>query len=156
MGKSLLPAGVREVHGRFGRGDPVAIADLVGNQLGLGLTRYTSDEAAAIKGLRSGDIEAALGYPGRAALIHRDDMGHTISRVHHHTGEQTLRVQSQHSLNRNVAGLGAILPKHRQRLQAPTRSGLSCSMVSGGLCHHSLTRFSGCHIRIEERKKPRE
>ena len=41
---------------------------------GIGLTRYTRDEAAAIRGRQSGEIEAILGYPGRAALIHRDDM----------------------------------------------------------------------------------
>ena len=51
-----------------------SIADATGNQLGQGLARYTSDEAEIIKGRRSGDIETALGYPGRAALIHRDDM----------------------------------------------------------------------------------
>ena len=73
-GKSLLPAGVTEVVGEFGRGDPVAISDANGNQLGQGLARYTAAEATKIKGRRSGDIEAALGYPGRAALIHRDDM----------------------------------------------------------------------------------
>ncbi len=59
-GRSLLPAGVTEVAGSFGRGDPVAI--------------HGPAEARVIRGLRSGDIAAALGYPGRAALIHRDDM----------------------------------------------------------------------------------
>ena len=73
-GKSLLPAGVIAVTGDFGRGDPVAISDSNGNQLGQGLSRYTAQEASKIKGRRSGDIEVALGYPGRAALIHRDDM----------------------------------------------------------------------------------
>jgi glutamate 5-kinase len=73
-GRSLLPAGVTEVAGSFGRGDPVAIAGPGGERLGQGLARYTAAEARAIRGLRSGDIEAALGYPGRAALIHRDDM----------------------------------------------------------------------------------
>ena len=73
QGKSLLPAGVTVVSGDFGRGDPVAI--LTGTaRLGIGLTRYTAHEARAIQGHRSGDIEAILGYPGRAALIHRDDM----------------------------------------------------------------------------------
>ena len=72
-GKSLLPAGVRGVEGAFGRGDPVLILGPEG-RLGLGLARYTADEARRIMGRRSGDIEAALGYPGRAALIHRDDM----------------------------------------------------------------------------------
>jgi glutamate 5-kinase len=74
QGKSLLPAGVRTVTGRFGRGDPVAILSPSGAVLGKGLTRYTADEAARIAGHRSGEIEAILGYPGRAALIHRDDM----------------------------------------------------------------------------------
>ena len=46
-GKSLLPAGVSFVGGTFERGDPVAI---------------------------EGPDAAILGYPGRAVLIHRDDM----------------------------------------------------------------------------------
>jgi len=73
-GNSLLPAGVHEVSGSFGRGDPVAIAGPDGHQLGLGLSRYTAAEAQQIKGHHSTEIEALLGYPGRAALIHRDDM----------------------------------------------------------------------------------
>ncbi|GGW23629.1 glutamate 5-kinase [Gemmobacter lanyuensis] len=73
-GKSLLPAGVVVVEGSFGRGEPVAIIGPDGVALGRGLIRYTSDEARAIAGHRSGDIAAILGYEGRAALIHRDDM----------------------------------------------------------------------------------
>ncbi len=73
LGKSLLPAGVTAVTGAFGRGDPVAIRG-PGGEIGIGLARYTAAEAAAIRGRRSGEIEAALGYPGRAALVHRDDM----------------------------------------------------------------------------------
>jgi len=73
-GKSLLPAGVTHISGRFGRGDPVAILGPDGTRLGLGLARYTADEARAIAGHKSAEIEAILGYPGRAALIHRDDM----------------------------------------------------------------------------------
>ena len=73
-GKSLLPAGVTAVTGSFGRGDPVAILDPVGNVLGKGLVRYTAAEAKAIAGHRSGEIASILGYEGRAALVHRDDM----------------------------------------------------------------------------------
>ena len=73
-GKSLLTAGVTFVGGNFGRGEPVAIEGPDGRKLGQGLIRYTGEEARAIKGLRSGDIATTLGYPGRAALIHRDDM----------------------------------------------------------------------------------
>lgn len=73
-GKSLLPAGVVAVTGNFGRGDPVAIVSPDGVILGKGLVRYTAVEAKAIAGHRSGEIEAILGYQGRAALVHRDDM----------------------------------------------------------------------------------
>jgi glutamate 5-kinase len=73
-GKSLLPAGVTAVTGSFRRGDPVTLKGPDGSVLGLGLSRYTAAEAAAIAGHRSDEIEAILGYPGRAALVHRDDM----------------------------------------------------------------------------------
>ena len=74
QGKSLLPAGVVAVMGAFGRGEPVAILGPAGEALGKGLVRYTAEEARAIRGRQSGEIAAVLGYAGRAALIHRDDM----------------------------------------------------------------------------------
>ena len=74
QGKSLLPAGVTAVTGSFGRGDPVSIVDGDGQVLGKGLSRYTGEEARLIRGRQSREIEALLGNPGRAALIHRDDM----------------------------------------------------------------------------------
>lgn len=73
-GKSLLPAGVVNVEGRFGRGDPVTIKTATGAAIAIGLVRYTSAEAVQIMGRRSDEIEDILGYKGRAALIHRDDM----------------------------------------------------------------------------------
>ena len=74
LGKSLLPAGVTLVSGVFQRGDPVTLEGPDGARLGLGLCRYTAAEARAIAGHRSDEIGAILGYPGRAALVHRDDM----------------------------------------------------------------------------------
>ncbi len=72
-GKSLLPAGVTRVSGRFERGDTVSvIAD--GREVARGLSAYSSADAALIAGRRSGDIEALLGYRGREELIHRDDL----------------------------------------------------------------------------------
>ena len=62
------------ISGEFGRGDPVDIVGADNARLGRGLSRYTADEAQKIIGAQSGDIERLLGYPGRAALIHRDDM----------------------------------------------------------------------------------
>ncbi|WP_380052089.1 glutamate 5-kinase [Falsihalocynthiibacter sp. SS001] len=72
-GKSLLPAGVADVQGTFGRGEPVEIVGPNG-PIGCGLVRYTSAEAQQIKGLASHQFAEVLGYSGRAALIHRDDM----------------------------------------------------------------------------------
>ncbi len=73
-GKSLLPAGVHSVTGEFGRGDPVEIVGPNGESLGKGLIRYTKPEALKILGHKSHEILSILGYPARAAMIHRDDM----------------------------------------------------------------------------------
>jgi glutamate 5-kinase len=73
-GKSLLPAGVAAVEGAFGRGEPVTVEGPLGEILGVGLVRYTADEARAIRGRKSGEIEGILGYPGRSVLVHRDDL----------------------------------------------------------------------------------
>jgi glutamate 5-kinase len=73
-GKSLLPAGISAVSGAFQRGDAIAIADPAGHVLAHGLTRYTAAEARLILGRKSHEIEGLLGYPARAAFVHRDDM----------------------------------------------------------------------------------
>ncbi|MFK7835737.1 MAG: glutamate 5-kinase [Sulfitobacter sp.] len=73
-GTSLLPAGITQVTGPFERGDSVALLDPSGRTIGSGLTRYAAAEAEQIAGHQSAEIEQLLGYPGRAALIHRDDM----------------------------------------------------------------------------------
>ena len=73
-GKSLLPAGVRQVDGRFGKGDAVIIRDLEGREIARGLCRYDAAEADRIKGLRSAAIEGELGYSSGPTLIHADDL----------------------------------------------------------------------------------
>jgi glutamate 5-kinase len=73
-GNSLLSAGVTHVTGDFQRGDPVAIQSPDGQVLAHGLTRYTAEESRLLKGQKSDQIEEILGYSGRAALVHRDDM----------------------------------------------------------------------------------
>ena len=73
-GKSLLPAGVKSLEGHFGRGDAVVIKDLKGRELGRGLIAYSSEDALRILGHKSQDIEKILGFKGRSALIHRDDL----------------------------------------------------------------------------------
>ncbi len=73
-GRSLLPAGVTRVEGAFERGDCVLLRDATGGEIGRGLVAYDAGEAAQLVGRKSGDIEALLGVPGRAEMIHRDDM----------------------------------------------------------------------------------
>lgn len=73
-GKSLLAAGVREVKGRFERGDTVAVIGPDGREAARGLVAYDSSDAVKIVGKKSSDIPAILGYEARAAMIHRDDL----------------------------------------------------------------------------------
>ena len=76
-GKSLLPAGVRGVEGRFEKGDAVVVLDGGGSEIARGLCRYDAAEAVRIIGLRSDAIEAALGYSSGPTLIHADDLALT-------------------------------------------------------------------------------
>ncbi len=73
-GKSLLPAGVTSVSGDFARGDAVVIRSADGAEIGHGLIAFDLGDAKKIVGKRSQETEAALGYRGRAEMIHRDDM----------------------------------------------------------------------------------
>jgi glutamate 5-kinase len=73
-GKSLLPAGVKGVEGRFGKGDAVIVRGEDGREIGRGLSRYDASDADKIKGLRSIAIEAALGFTEGPSLIHADDL----------------------------------------------------------------------------------
>ncbi|MFQ5457542.1 MAG: glutamate 5-kinase [Myxococcota bacterium] len=73
-GKSLLPSGVTAVKGQFGVGDLVQILDPRGREFARGLAAYRSEEIDRIKGLRTSDIVAALGYKSTDEIIHRDDL----------------------------------------------------------------------------------
>ena len=73
-GKSLLPAGVVAVSGRFERGDAVDVLDPDGRAIARGVCAYSSDDATKLIGRNSADIEAVLGFRGRPAIIHRDDL----------------------------------------------------------------------------------
>ncbi len=73
-GRSLLPAGVVAVSGRFERGDSVIVEDPEGNEVARGLCAYSSDDAVRILGHKSREIERILGYRGRDEIIHRDDL----------------------------------------------------------------------------------
>jgi glutamate 5-kinase len=77
-GKSLLPAGIRQVDGRFERGDAVLVKDREGREIARGLAAYNASDAERIAGKRTVEIEAILGYRGRDEMIHRDDLALTV------------------------------------------------------------------------------
>ncbi len=73
-GKSLLPAGVTGMLGRFERGDTVSVLAPDGTEIARGICAYSDADAARIMGRRSLEIESVLGFRGRDEMIHRDDL----------------------------------------------------------------------------------
>ena len=73
-GKSLLAVGIREVVGEFERGETLAIKDASGRVLARGITNYSSAELALIKGRKSEEIEAVLGYKYEDEALHIDNI----------------------------------------------------------------------------------
>ena len=73
-GRSLLPAGVMRVRGEFRVGDLVRCLAPGGREVARGLVAYGADEIRAIRGERSSQIPALLGYSNGSAVIHRDDL----------------------------------------------------------------------------------
>lgn len=72
--KSLLHSGVVMVEGEFSRGDLIGIRDEAGVRLALGLSNYDVQDARKLLGLKSRDIETALGFRYEDELVHRDLM----------------------------------------------------------------------------------
>ncbi len=72
--KSLLPAGIVAVEGRFSRSEVVKIRTQSGKEIALGMPRYNSDALMQIKGKKSTEIESLLGYEYGSVAVHRDDM----------------------------------------------------------------------------------
>ncbi len=73
-GKSLLPSGVIKIRGNFNRGDLVTCLGPRGKEFARGLVNYSAAELEKIRGLRSDQIESALGYKYSDEVIHRDDL----------------------------------------------------------------------------------
>jgi glutamate 5-kinase len=74
QGRSLLPAGIVSVEGAFERGQTIRIYDAEGHELARGLSQYSAAALAQIKGRRSSEIEAVLGYVYGPEVVHRDDL----------------------------------------------------------------------------------
>jgi len=74
QGKSLLPVGITDVVGSFERGQTVRVLDPQGREVARGITHYNAKDLLAIKGKRSDQIAAILGYEYGPTVVHRDDM----------------------------------------------------------------------------------
>ncbi len=73
-GRSLLPAGILEVRGRFELGDSVSCVDEQGVEVARGLVAYGAKDVARIKGLGTREIDRVLGFTNGNEIIHRDDL----------------------------------------------------------------------------------
>jgi glutamate 5-kinase len=73
-GKSLLPIGVIDVSGEFGRGDVITCVDQNDQAIARGISNYASTEVRRIMRKPSGEIVTILGYVEEVELIHRDNM----------------------------------------------------------------------------------
>jgi glutamate 5-kinase len=73
-GKSLLPSGVVNVLGEFDDGDLLKIVNQKGEELGRGFTNYGNEPLQKIRGKKSTEIEAVLGYKITDEVIHRDNL----------------------------------------------------------------------------------
>jgi glutamate 5-kinase len=73
-GSSLLPIGVAEVRGAFGKGDVVTLCDMSGEEFARGLTNYSAGDARRIQRLRTEQIGGVLGRLPYEEIIHRDNL----------------------------------------------------------------------------------
>ena len=73
--KSLLPAGVIGVEGEFPSGVLIKILDENKNNLGVGITNFSSEEIKLIKGLKTDQIEEVLSRKVQnPEVIHKDNL----------------------------------------------------------------------------------
>jgi glutamate 5-kinase len=72
--RSLLPAGVTAVRGRFRAGDPVSVEGPDGLEIARGLTRYDATDVRKLIGVRSGEIADRVGHYVGDEIVHRDDL----------------------------------------------------------------------------------
>jgi glutamate 5-kinase len=74
QGRSLLPIGVVQVVGTFGKGDVVSLCDPDGVEFARGLTNYASTAADRLRGLRSDQIRDVVGAFPYEEVVHRDNL----------------------------------------------------------------------------------
>jgi glutamate 5-kinase len=72
--KSLLPAGIVRVEGRFTDGDPVDLCDRGGRAVARGVVNYDSAELPGLLGRSTHDLARELGPTYEREVVHRDDL----------------------------------------------------------------------------------
>ena len=73
-GASLLAVGILEVQGTFSEGDLVEILDEHRRRVARGIVNYSSADLQLIRGLRSDQVEEAIGEKTHDEVIHRDNL----------------------------------------------------------------------------------
>jgi glutamate 5-kinase len=76
--RSLLPIGVVDVVGQFGKGDVVAVRDSEGQEFARGLSNFTTDDLRQIRGKKSEEVRKALGSASYDEVIHKDNLVLTL------------------------------------------------------------------------------
>ncbi len=72
--KSLLPTGIKDIHGIWEKGEVVSIVTSDGVEIAKGIASYSSKDAVLIKGLKTSEIEKKLGRFTTEEVVHRDNM----------------------------------------------------------------------------------
>ena len=74
-GASLLSSGIASIQGQWLKGEAIDIIDVQSNQpIARGIVQYDALDLEKIKGCRSTEIEAILGYRPSEEVVHRDDL----------------------------------------------------------------------------------
>jgi glutamate 5-kinase len=81
QGRSLLAIGIVDCSGTFKTGDVVALRDQKGSEFARGLSNYSAEDIARIKGQKTEQIAPILGTRGYDEVIHRDNMVVTTQRA---------------------------------------------------------------------------
>ncbi|HHE41853.1 MAG TPA: glutamate 5-kinase [Dehalococcoidia bacterium] len=71
---SLLPAGVKDVHGSFVRGDTVEIRSEGGRRVASGIVNYDADDVRTVMGHRSHEMAELLPHVYGDEIVHRNNM----------------------------------------------------------------------------------
>ncbi len=72
--KSLLPSGILDVHGSFEKNDTIEIRDANGQEIGKGISSYSSLNLEKIKGKKTSEIEKILHCKSCDEVIHKDNL----------------------------------------------------------------------------------